>query len=169
MHIHHTALPDPGDWKQLRTLTSRLFGQKLDRNRPLWEFIFVEGLNNVSQVPKGSVAVISKIHHAAIDGASGAAILGLLFDVTKKPRKFPKMPEHEVEPLPGDIELITKSAINFIKRPFKLPGLLMETAKSTWKAGRLSRVQSSDIPRSIFNAPFSICLLYTSPSPRDRG
>jgi diacylglycerol O-acyltransferase len=156
MHIHHTALPDPGDWKQLRQLTSRIFGQKLDRNRPLWEFIFVEGLNNVSQVPKGSVAVISKIHHAAIDGASGAAILGLLFDVTKKPRKIPKMPEREIEPLPGDMELITKSAINFIKRPFKLPGLLMETAKSTWKAGRLSRVQSSDIPRSIFNAPFSI-------------
>jgi WS/DGAT/MGAT family acyltransferase len=156
MHLHHAALPDPGDWRQLRKLASRIFGQKLDRNRPLWEFVFVEGLNNVSQVPKGSVAVISKIHHAAIDGASGAAILGLLFDVTKKPRKIPKFEEKQIDPLPSDIELITKSTLNFIKRPFKLPGLLLETAKSTWKAGRLSRVHSSDIPRSIFNAPFSI-------------
>ncbi|MGJ8663607.1 MAG: WS/DGAT domain-containing protein, partial [Marinicella sp.] len=106
--------------------------------------------------PKGSVAVISKIHHAAIDGASGAAIMGLLFDVTKKPRKIPKMPTREVEPLPGDLTLIGRSTVNFIKRPFKLPGLLLETAKSTWKAGRLSRVQSSDVPRSIFNAPPSI-------------
>ena len=156
MHLHHAALPKPGDWRALRNLTSRIFGQKLDRSRPLWEFIFVEGLDNVSQVPKGSVAVISKIHHAAIDGASGAAILGLLFDVTKKPRKIPKMPPRVVEPLPSDMTLITRSTLNFIKRPLKLPGLLLETAKSTWKAGRLSRVHSSDVPRSIFNAPPSI-------------
>ncbi len=156
MHLHHAALPQPGDWRALRKLASRIFGQKLDRSRPLWEFVFVEGLDNIPQVPRGSVAVISKIHHAAIDGASGAAIMGLLFDVTKKPRKIPPVPKREVAPLPGDVSLITRSTLNFIKRPFKLPGLLLETAKSTWKAGRLSRVQSSDIPRSIFNAPFSV-------------
>ncbi len=156
MHLHHAALPKPGDWRALRKLTSRIFGQKLDRSRPLWEFVFVEGLDNISQVPKGSVAVISKIHHAAIDGASGAAILGLLFDVTKRPRKIPKMAPKVVEPLPSDMTLITRSTLNFIKRPLKLPGLLLETAKSTWKAGRLSRVQSSDVPRSLFNAPPSI-------------
>lgn len=156
MHLHHAALPKPGDWQALRKLTSRIFGQKLDRNRPLWEFVFVEGLDNIPQVPKGSVALISKIHHAAIDGASGAAILGLLFDVTKKPRKIPKFSPREVAPLPSDLALVTRSTLNFIKRPFKLPGLLLETAKSTLKAGRLSRVQSSEIPRSIFNAPPSI-------------
>lgn len=156
LHLHHATLPEPGDWQALRKLASRVFGEKLDRSRPLWEFVFVEGLDGVSQVPKGSVAVISKIHHAAIDGASGAAILGLLFDVTKKPRKIPKMPKLKVEPLPGDFKLITYSTFNFIKRPFKLPGLLFETAKSTWRAGRLSRVLNSDVPRSIFNAPPSI-------------
>ena len=153
MHLHHAALPDPGDWRALRTLAAKIFSQKLDRSRPLWELTFVEGLNSIPQVPKGSVAVISKIHHAAIDGASGAAILGLLFDVTEKPRKIPPTPPREIEPLPGNLKLISKSTVNFIKRPFKLPGLLLETAKSTWKAGRLSRVQNSDVPRSIFNAP----------------
>ncbi|MCX7553572.1 wax ester/triacylglycerol synthase family O-acyltransferase [Marinicella sp. S1101] len=156
MHLHHTALPRPGDWQALRKLASRIFAQKLDRNRPLWEFVFVEGLDQISQVPKGSVAVISKIHHAAIDGASGAAIMGLLFDVTEKPRKIPAMPLPDAEALPGDFTLIRRSAMNYIKRPFKLPGLLLETAKSTWKAGRLSRVQSKEIPRSILNAPPSI-------------
>ncbi|MFC3193785.1 wax ester/triacylglycerol synthase family O-acyltransferase [Marinicella sediminis] len=155
-HLHHAALPDPGDWHALRKLASRLFGQKLDRNRPLWEFVFVEGLDGIPQVPKGSVAVISKIHHAAIDGASGAAILGLLFDVTKKPRKLPPMPERKVAPLPGDLTLIRRSAMNYLKRPFKLPGLLWETARSTWQAGRLSRVQQTALPRAIFNAPPSI-------------
>lgn len=156
LHLHHAALPKPGDWRTLRQLTSRIFGQKLDRSRPLWEFVFVEGLDAIPQVPKGSVAVISKVHHAAIDGASGAAILGLLFDVTPKPRKIPPMPPKEVAPLPSDLTLLRRSTMNFIKRPFKLPGLLLETAKSTWQAGRLSRVQSSDIPRTLFNAPPSI-------------
>ena len=75
LHLHHSALPKPGDWKALRKLSSRMFSQSLDRSRPLWEFIFVEGLDSIPQVPKGSVAIISKIHHAAIDGASGAEVL----------------------------------------------------------------------------------------------
>ncbi len=155
-HIHHTALPKPGDWKQLRRLTSRVFSQPLNRSKPLWEFVFVEGLDNVSQVPKGSVALISKIHHAAIDGASGAEILGLLFDVTKKPRKIPKPEPREIEPIPGDMKLLYKSTLNYIKRPFKLPGLLYETAKSTFAAGKISRVQASDVPKTAFNAPRTI-------------
>ncbi len=155
-HIHHTALPKPGDWKQLRRLTSRIFSQPLNRSKPLWEFVFVEGLDNVSQVPKGSVAVISKIHHAAIDGASGAEILGLLFDATKKPRKIPKEKHRKLEPIPGDLDLLFKSTMNYVKRPFKLPGLLYETAKSTWAAGKISRVQTSDVPKTAFNAPRTI-------------
>jgi WS/DGAT/MGAT family acyltransferase len=155
-HIHHTALPKPGDWKQLRRLTSRIFSQPLNRSKPLWEFVFVEGLDNVSQVPKGSVAVISKIHHAAIDGASGAEILGLLFDVTKKPRKVPKEKIRAVEPIPGDFSLLCKSTMNYVKRPFKLPGLLYETAKSTFAAGKISRIQTSDVPKTAFNAPRTI-------------
>ncbi|MCF6300562.1 MAG: wax ester/triacylglycerol synthase family O-acyltransferase [Proteobacteria bacterium] len=153
LHLHHVALPKPGDWKQLRKLASKEFGKPLDRNRPLWEFIFVEGLDSISQVPKGSVAIISKIHHAAIDGASGAEILGLLFDVTKKPRKIPPPIEKEPMAVPGSLKLLAFSTINFIKRPLRLPGLLYETAKSTLAAGRISRVQSSDVPRTFFNAP----------------
>ncbi|MGB0496164.1 MAG: WS/DGAT/MGAT family O-acyltransferase [Kangiellaceae bacterium] len=153
LHLQHTALPKPGDWKQLRRLTSHAFSQPLNRTRPLWEFIFVEGLDNIPQVPKGSVAVISKIHHAAIDGASGSAMLGLLFDVTKEPRHIEPEKERKLEPVPGDINLLYKSTMNYVKRPFKLPGLLYETAKSTLAAGKISRVQSSDVPRTIMNAP----------------
>lgn len=156
LHLHHTALPKPGDWKQLRRLTSRVFSQPLNRSRPLWEFVFVEGLDSVSQVPKGSVAIISKIHHAAIDGASGAEMLGLLFDVTKEPRKIPPQPKRRVKPVPGDLELIKNSIFNYARRPLKLPGLLYETARSTFAAGRLSRVLPSDAPKAAFNAPRTI-------------
>ena len=55
--------------------------------------------------------------------------------------------------MPGAISLLSRSTLNYIKRPFKLPGLVLETAKSSWRAGRLSRVINSDVPRSLFNAP----------------
>ena len=156
LHLHHVALPKPGDWKALRKLTSKMISQPLDRSRPLWEFIFVEGLETIPQVEKGSVAIISKIHHAAIDGASGAEIMGLLFDASPEPRKLPPAPEREVEEVPGKVALLAKSYINLIKSPFKLPKLLMQTAKSSLAAGKLSRIENSEVPRTVFNAPRTI-------------
>lgn len=155
-HLHHTALPEPGGWKQLRKLTSRIFSQHLDRNRPLWEMVFVEGLDTIPQVPPGSVAVISKIHHAAIDGMAGADILGLLFDLTETPREYPQPEPKEKQPLPDDVELMMRSAVNFAKRPFKLPNILMETAKATLKTGALSRASRTEMPTLPFTAPHTI-------------
>ena len=88
MHLQHVALPSPGRWKELRGLAARIFSVPLDRTRPLWEMTFVEGLDQIPQVPPGSVAVINKIHHAAIDGVSGADMMGVLLDMTKEPRTF---------------------------------------------------------------------------------
>ena len=153
LHLQHLALPKPGDWKALRKLTSKMIGQPLDRSRPLWEFIFVEGLDNLPQVKKGSVAIISKIHHAAIDGASGAEIMGLLFDVSKKPREIPLAKPKRIEQAPSSLSLLSKSYVNLIKSPFKLPSLLMQTAKTTLATGKISRIENSEVPRTVFNAP----------------
>lgn len=155
-HMHHTALPQPGDWKQLRRLASRLFSQPLNRNRPLWEVVFIEGINNIPQVPPGSVAILSKIHHAAIDGMSGADINSIIYDMTPEPRKFPPPPVKKVESVPSDLELVRRSAVNFVKRPFKLPKLLLDTATSTVKAGYLTRVRSAPMPTLPFTAPKTI-------------
>ena len=156
LNLQHMALPKPGDWKALRKLTSKMISIPLDRNRPLWEFIFVEGLDSIPQVEKGSVAIISKIHHAAIDGASGAEIMGLLFDISPEPRKIPPPVKREVEPIPGNVKLLANSYVNLIKSPFKLPGLLLQTAKSSLAAGKISRVEASEVPRTVFNAPTTI-------------
>jgi WS/DGAT/MGAT family acyltransferase len=153
LHIQHLALPKPGDWKALRQLTSKMISQPLDRSRPLWEFIFVEGLDNIPQVKKGSVAIISKIHHAAIDGASGAEIMGLLFDVSKKPRNIPPAKPKAIEQAPSNLSLLGKSYVNLIKSPFKLPSLLLQTAKTTLATGKISRIENSEVPRTVFNAP----------------
>ncbi len=156
LHLQHLALPKPGNWKSLRQLMSKMISQPLDRSRPLWEFIFVEGLDAIPQVKKGSVAIISKIHHAAIDGASGAEILGLLFDVSKKPRKVPAAPKRDIEKKPSNLNLLGRSYINLIKSPFKLPSLLLQTAKTTLATGQISRIENSEVPRSLFNAPRTI-------------
>lgn len=152
-HLHRTALPRPGGWKELRYLASRLFSQQLDRDRPLWEFIFVEGLDSLPQVPKGSVALISKVHHSGFDGKSGADLMSMLYDVSPKPKKVAPAAHKEISDIPGPAGLMAKSAYHFLTRPGKLPGLLWDTGKSTLKAGYLTRNEGMTLPTLPLSAP----------------
>lgn len=153
LHVRRTALPSPGSWKELRYLASQHFSNMLDRSRPLWEFIFVEGLDNVSQVPEGSVALISKVHHAGFDGKSGADLMAMLFDISPTPRPVSPPEPKEHEEIPGALGLMARSAYNLATKPGKLPGLLWESGKATFKAGYLSRVHGVKMPTLPFSAP----------------
>lgn len=149
-HLHHTALPKPGDWAQLRRLTARLFARPLDRSRPLWEMVFVESLDTIPQIPPGSVGVVSKIHHAAIDGMSGMDIAGVLFDLSKEPRAVPAPRPRDTIPVPSNRELVKKAARQIARRPRMLPNLVRETVK----AGLRAREASEDAaPKMPFGAP----------------
>lgn len=91
-HIRHTALPGPGDDAALRRLMCRLMSQELDRQRPLWELWFVEGLED------DRWALISKVHHCMVDGVSGVDLLSILLDVDPdaplaEPRAWAPEPE----------------------------------------------------------------------------
>lgn len=78
-HVRHTALPAPGQWQQLCELTARIFSQALDRTKPLWEMWLIEGLHD------GRFALISKNHHALIDGIAGVDLVSVLFDLSPEP------------------------------------------------------------------------------------
>ena len=78
-HVRHTAVPQPGGEVQLRALAGRIMSQRLDLGRPLWEMWLVEGLEG------GRWSVISKVHHAMIDGVSGHELLELLLDRDEDP------------------------------------------------------------------------------------
>ncbi len=78
-HVRHTALPAPGSVEQLRLLTGRLFSQRLDRSKPLWELWLVQGLEG------NRFALINKTHHALVDGVSGVDITTVLFDTSPTP------------------------------------------------------------------------------------
>src|SRR6201992_1059788 len=78
-HVRHTALPPPGTEEQLFLLTSRIASQQLDRSKPLWENWLVEGLEG------DRFALISKTHHALVDGISGVDLASVLFDAAPEP------------------------------------------------------------------------------------
>jgi WS/DGAT/MGAT family acyltransferase len=78
-HIRHAALPTPGGWEQLQSLTAWIFSQQLDRSKPLWEMWLIEGLQD------DRFALISKTHHALIDGIAGIDLATVLFDLSPKP------------------------------------------------------------------------------------
>src|SRR5580698_1784147 len=75
-HLRHTALPAPGGEGELRRLVGRVMSQPLDRTRPLWEIWVVEGLEN------GQWAMLSKTHHAMVDGVAGTDLMASIMDLT---------------------------------------------------------------------------------------
>lgn len=153
-HLQRTALPKPGGWKELRYLASSIFSQTLNRERPLWHFTFVEGIDSIAQVPKGSIAIISKVHHAAFDGKAGEALMSMLYDISPKPRPIPQPMQREPEEEePGAFELLTQTASNLISQSTKLPGLLWETGKASLKAGYISKRYGINMPTLPFTAP----------------
>ena len=82
-HVRHTALPHPGSLRQLKRLAGRIFSQKLDRSKPLWEFWFVEGLED------GRFALIAKAHHCMVDGLSGLDLLARMLRLEPDPTTPP--------------------------------------------------------------------------------
>ena len=154
-HVTKATLDKPGGWRELRALASDVFSGQMDRERPLWEFVFVEGVDNIEQVPKGSIALISKIHHAGFDGKSGADLMSLLFDISPEPRKAPKVSVNKDSDTPGNIGLLGRSAVNLISRPSKLPGLIWDAGKAALKASYLSKIEGIKAPTLPFSAPKS--------------
>jgi diacylglycerol O-acyltransferase / wax synthase len=153
LHIRHIALPKPGGWKQLREAASQIFSEPLDHSRALWSMTFVEGLDTIPQVPAGSVALISKMHHVAIDGMAGAGLLGLFLDMTPEVNEIPPPRPFKPKPLPNELSLVMNSAFSFAENPFKFPRLLADTLSATVKAGFLTRVQRQTLPTAPFTAP----------------
>lgn len=153
LHIHRMALPTPGGWKELRAMASKEFSHHLDRTRPLWSFTFVEGIDTIPQVPKGSVAIISKVHHVAIDGMGGAGMMSLIFEMSPTPEKLREPRIWKPKPLPNELGLLTRSAMSFTKSPFKLAKIAKDAAMGTIKSGMLTRAKHVDLPTAPFSAP----------------
>ncbi len=111
-HVRDTALPSPGGEQQLRRLTGRVFSQALDRSKPLWELWLVEGLSD------DRFALLTKTHHALVDGISGVDILTVLFDASPDPMPVAG-PDHDwvAKPVPNDAQLLADALLERATAP----------------------------------------------------
>ena len=104
-HIRHTALPQPADEADLKRLAGRLFSQRLDRSKPLWEIWLVQSMEG------GRFALVAKTHHALVDGISGVDITTVLFDTQRDPTPTSPPPHWSAKPLPGSAKLLGEALI----------------------------------------------------------
>ena len=127
-HVRHIALPKPGDWRQFCIQASRIHARALDLHRPLWEIYVIEGLDSITDLPAGSFALLTKIHHAAIDVESRNEFIEVLHDTTRKPPKPEPAEPWFPERAPGPIELLCRASVNAMFAPWRLMGPFARTA-----------------------------------------
>lgn len=144
-HVRHIALPKPGDWRQLCIQVARLHARQLDRSRPLWEAYVIEGLDNIPGLPPGSFAMFMKIHHAAIDGATGNEIISALHEFepvadlgSVRPAPIPATRAD----IPGEMELFTRAAGSLAKKPMELTKLLGKAVPAWRRIQKIKKEQT---------------------------
>lgn len=111
-HVRGIALPSPGNAHQLAEQVARLASRPLDRSHPLWELYVIEGLEG------GRVAIMTKLHHAAIDGQSGMKITTTMLDPSPEPHEIPPPPAKPTsEPVPSEWEMLGRGGLGVIRHP----------------------------------------------------
>ncbi|AHH17954.1 wax ester synthase-like acyl-CoA acyltransferase domain-containing protein [Nocardia nova SH22a] len=153
-HVHRLGLPAPGGPKELAELVGDIAGQPMDRSRPLWEMWAIEGL------AEGRVAVVSKYHHAAVDGVTGANMMAYLCDAEPGVR-YPE--PDETDSGTDDPHDLVLAAEGLMRMPAKL-GMVGMVPQTVGKLGSLVRRRRSDkrgmalpftAPRTPFNRTVS--------------
>lgn len=165
-HVRHIALPNPGDWRQFCIQASRIHARPLDMTRPLWELYLVERLDAFLDLPPDSFAILTKIHHAAIDVKGGAEITTLLHDTTPQP-PHPEPPEPWFpETPPGSLSLLARAALHNAVQPLMLAAPLTRLVRRVAPAvvGSLGELfkPHERMPITRFNAEVSPHRVYES-------
>lgn len=160
-HVRHVALPKPGDWRQLCIQAARIFARPLDLTRPPWEFTVVEGLDNIPGIPAGSFAMVTKVHHAAIDGMSGIDLMEALHTLTpdEPPPEGPDL--WKPEPIPNALGLFAKGYVSAWINPLRQIGVAAKFVPGIARAVRGIANRDFDMkpavetPRTRFNTAIS--------------
>ncbi|MEA2455352.1 MAG: diacylglycerol O-acyltransferase / wax synthase [Thermoleophilaceae bacterium] len=158
-HVRSTALPSPGSEEQLQDLAGRVFSQQLDRDKPLWEVWLVEGLEG------DRFAMLSKTHHALVDGISGVDIISVLFDSSPEPLT-PTAPGDRwlPRPLPSPSQLLGEAlleratipteVVRSIRAVFRGPRRVLEAARdAAVGVGAMAWAGLNPAPSTPYNSP----------------
>ena len=163
-HVRHETLPRPGTMKDLEDLVGRLHSSLLDRTRPLWEFHVIDGLES------GNIAIYTKIHHAAMDGASSQALVVTMYDPSPAPRAFPG-PSGPAGQTSADFESVVQGVLaHFVRQEIRAAQFLPELMKTwtnlllpnmeTLRYERLPKTPST--PGTLFNVGITNQRLYAA-------
>lgn len=133
LHLHRVGLPRPGGDRELGDLVGDLVAAPLDRRRPLWEMWFIDGLSD------GRVALFAKVHHALIDGVSGAGIAELLCDLEPNPPAVEPEPPDLSERVPSDLELLALGALSAARDPLRTAAWTVQASQRLLKSVRTAR------------------------------
>ncbi|MBY4638114.1 wax ester/triacylglycerol synthase family O-acyltransferase [Sphingopyxis sp. XHP0097] len=155
-HMSHARLPEPGDWRQFCIAVARHFSKPMDMNRPLWDIYVIEGLDRIPGTPKGSFAMLHRVHHAAVDGASGAHAFIAMSDID--PRGTPVIadppPPEDLGRAPSSAETVTRAWGASLQSPVKFMNALMKISPAIVSAARKSMADggmTAGVPETRFN------------------
>ncbi|HET8617971.1 MAG TPA: wax ester/triacylglycerol synthase domain-containing protein, partial [Acidimicrobiales bacterium] len=157
-HVREVRLPPPGDEDALRSLAGDLLSQVLPRDRPLWDLVFVTGLD------RGRVGLVERVHHALVDGVSGVELATLLLDLEPD-----APPAHGSAwapgPAPDGDALLAASVRRGLAAPLRAAGAVAALARHPTGAARAARTVAGGLiplvhdgllaPRSSLNAPLA--------------
>ena len=147
-HVRRAALPAPGGEAELAEFAEQVMARPLDRDRPLWEMYVVEGLEH------GHIATITKTHHAAIDGVSGAELTVNLLDLSADapPTPPPDVP-WKPDRIPSDLELFTYALNSLSRSPVRGYKAARRTVATALNLRRRNRSADVHAPPAPFSAP----------------
>ncbi len=137
-HVRHTALPPPGGEPELRKLVGRVMSQQLDRARPLWEIWVVDGLED------GRWAMLSKVHHAMVDGVAGTDLLALTMDVSPEPRA-PSVEPWEPSLTPTAVQLTIDALVDLARSPYEQ----VRALRSALRVPRQALAQAREVAQGL--------------------
>ncbi len=147
-HIRRVGAPSPGGRRELAELAAQIASNQLDRSKPLWELWVIEGLK------QDRIGVVTKVHHSAIDGASGADLMVHLFDLEATVSDASAPPDAlPAEHIPNDLELLGYAAVSRTRRLMTLPQLIGSTVQSVSRIAAGRRAPEHKVGAAPLTAP----------------
>ncbi|RLQ21310.1 wax ester/triacylglycerol synthase family O-acyltransferase [Seongchinamella sediminis] len=131
-HVRHIALPKPGDWRQLCILAARIHSVPLRRDKPMWEMYVIEGLNNVEGYPPGCFGVLVKVHHCAMDGATGTQFMNIVHDLTPETTDRGNPPAWIVE-RPSKARMLGRAYLDAWRKPGQALDFIKESVPAVMR------------------------------------
>lgn len=155
-HLPAVSLPDPGGMTELMQVAADIWGQVLNRERPLWDISFVSGINNIPGISKGSFALVTRVHHAAVDGKASTEMMTSLLDMTAEVRLIKDEDTWEPEELPSNLDVITRSWSKAGQKALELAGFVGKAAVDTAQLQGERWLKKIEPPPRLLSAPPTI-------------